>query len=231
MKFIIRLFTILGISFLVFSIPSKFLKLDFFKIKRVNIKGEPKLLLRELTELGKTTYNKNIWDLDFKSIEDALKKDVRVKDASIKNNALGELTISVEEKELYYYAQIKDKIYLVDSEGIVFGTFNEKEKKDIPLISVNKEEDIKSLLNVLVLMDDYILKELVSQIYIKDKNCIEIILVDGTILKTNEEIKREKYKVVETLYSELIKSKKVEYIDLRVNDFIVKSLGDKSDDR
>lgn len=231
MKFIIRLFTILGISFLVFSIPSKFLKLDFFKIKRVNIKGEPKLLLRELIELGKTTYNKNIWDLDFKSIEDALKKDVRVKDASIKNNALGELTISVEEKELYYYAQIKDKIYLVDSEGIVFGTFNEKEKKDIPLISVNKEEDIKSLLNVLVLMDDYILKELVSQIYIKDKNCIEIILVDGTILKTNEEIKREKYKVVETLYSELIKSKKVEYIDLRFNDFIVKSLGDKSDDR
>ena len=184
-----------------------------------------------LTYKEKTTYNKNIWDLDFKSIEDALKKDVRVKDASIKNNALGELTISVEEKELYYYAQIKDKIYLVDSEGIVFGTFNEKEKKDIPLISVNKEEDIKSLLNVLVLMDDYILKELVSQIYIKDKNCIEIILVDGTILKTNEEIKREKYKVVETLYSELIKSKKVEYIDLRFNDFIVKSLGDKSDDR
>ena len=31
----------------------------------------------------------------------------------------------------------------MDSEGIVFGTFNEKEKKDIPLISVNKEEDIK----------------------------------------------------------------------------------------
>ena len=46
-----------------------------------------------------------------------------------------------------------------------------------------------------------------------------------------DEIKREKYKIVETLYSELIKSKKVEYIDLRFNDFIVKSLGDKSDDR
>lgn len=231
MKFIIRLFTILGISFLIFSIPSKFLKLDFFKIKRVNIKGDPKLLLRELTELGKTTYNNNIWDLDFKSIEDTLKKDVRVKNASVENNTLGELTISIEEKELFYYAQIKDKIYLVDSEGEVFGTFNEKEKKDIPLISVKEKEEIKSLLNVLVLMDDYLLKELVSQIYIKDKNCIEIILVDGTIIKTNEEIKREKYKVVETLYSELVKSKKVEYIDLRFNDFIVKSLGDKSDDR
>ena len=196
MKFVIRLFTILGISFLIFSIPSKFLKLDFFKIKRVNIKGEPKLLLRELTELGKTTYNKNIWDLDFKSIEDTLKKDVRVKNASVENNALGELTINIEEKELFYYAQIKDKIYLVDSEGEVFGTFNEKEKKDIPLISVKEKDEIKSLLNVLVLMDDYLLKELVSQIYIKNKNCIEIILVDGTIIKTNKEIKREKYKMM-----------------------------------
>ncbi|VEH40769.1 POTRA domain, FtsQ-type [Fusobacterium varium] len=195
MKFVIRLFTILGISFLIFSIPSKFLKLDFFKIKRVNIKGEPNLLLRELTELGKTTYNKNIWDLDFKSIEDTLKKDVRVKNASVENNALGELTINIEEKELFYYAQIKDKIYLVDSEGEVFGTFNEKEKKDIPLISVKEKDEIKSLLNVLVLMDDYLLKELVSQIYIKNKNCIEIILVDGTIIKTNKEIKEKNIKL------------------------------------
>ena len=69
------------------------------------------------------------------------------------------------------------------------------------------------------------------QIYSKDKNGIEIILVDGIILKTQGQIKREKNKVVETLYSELIKGKKVELIDLRFNDFIVKSLGDKSDDR
>ncbi len=231
MKLIIRLLAILGISFLIFSIPSKFLILDLFRIKKVNIKGEPKLLLRELTELGKTTYNKNRWNLNFKLIEDALKKDVRVKNIRIENDKLGELTINIEEESLFYYAQIKDRIYLVDSEGVIFGTFNEKNKKGIPLISVDKEEDIKSLLSVLVLMDDYILKELVSQIYIKDKDCIEVILVDGTIIKTNEKITREKYKVVETLYSELIKSKKVEYIDLRFNDFIVKNLGDKNDDR
>lgn len=58
-----------------------------------------------------------------------------------------------------------------------------------------------------------------------------MILIDGTIIKTNEKVEKEKYKVVETLYSELIKTKKVEYIDLRFNDFIVKSVGEKSGDK
>lgn len=231
MKFIIRLFTILGISWLCYSVPSKFLTLDYFKVKRINIKGSPKILLMELTELGNTIYNSNIWELDFKRIETELKKDIRIKDIKLENKELGELTISVEEKELLYYAQIKNKIYLVDKSGVIFGTFNENEKKDIPLIVTDVNEDIPDLMKILDSMNDYILKELVSQIYRKDRNCVEMILIDGTVIKTNEQVEREKYKVVETLYSELIKTKKIEYIDLRFNDFIVKSVGEKSNDK
>lgn len=231
MKFIIRLFTILGISWLCYSIPTKFLTLDYFKVKRINIRGNPKILLMELTELGNTAYNSNIWELDFKRIEKELKQDIRIKDIKLENKELGELTISVEEKELLYYAQIKNKIYLVDKSGVIFGTFNENEKKDIPLIVAEVNEDIPDLMKILDSMDDYILKELVSQIYRKDRNCIEMILIDGTVIKTNEQVEREKYKVVEALYSELVKNKKIEYIDLRFNDFIVKSVGEKSNDK
>ena len=231
MGFIIRTFTLLGISWLVFSIPSKFLTLDYFKINKVDIVGNPKILLLELTELGKTIYNSNIWDLDFSKLEKELKKDVRVKDIKFENNSLGELKIIVEEKELSYYAQVKNSIYLVDSDGVIFGTFNENTKKDIPLIVAEKKEEIPQLKNILDLIDGFLLKDLVSQIYRKDKDCIEMILIDGTIIKTNEKVEKEKYKVVETLYSELIKTKKVEYIDLRFNDFIVKSVGEKSGDK
>ena len=231
MGFIIRTFTLLGISWLVFSIPSKFLTLDYFQINKVDIVGNPKILLLELTELGKTIYNSNIWDLDFSKLEKELKKDVRVKDIKFENNSLGELKIIVEEKELSYYAQVKNSIYLVDSDGIIFGTFNENTKKDIPLIVAEKKEEISQLKNILDLIDGFLLKDLVSQIYRKDKDCIEMILIDGTIIKTNEKVEKEKYKVVETLYSELIKTKKIEYIDLRFNDFIVKSVGEKSGDK
>uniref|UniRef100_UPI003FF1317B cell division protein FtsQ/DivIB n=2 Tax=Fusobacteriaceae TaxID=203492 RepID=UPI003FF1317B len=68
---------------------------------------------------------------------------------------------------------------------------------------------------------------LISQLYMKDENCIEIILLDGTIIKTNLDVEDEKYKVLETLYNELAKTKKIEYIDIRFNDFIVKSLEEK----
>ena len=231
MGFIIRTFTLLGISWLVFSIPSKFFTLDYFKINKVDIVGNPKILLLELTELGKTIYNSSIWDLDFSKLEKELKKDVRVKDIKFENNSLGELKIIVEEKELSYYAQVKNSIYLVDSDGIIFGTFNENTEKDIPLIVAEKKEEISQLKNILDLIDGFLLKDLVSQIYRKDKDCIEMILIDGTIIKTNEKVEKEKYKVVETLYSELIKTKKVEYIDLRFNDFIVKSVGEKSGDK
>ena len=231
MGFIIRTFTLLGISWLVFSIPSNFLTLDYFKINKVDIVGNPKILLLELTELGKTIYNSNIWDLDFSKLEKELKKDVRVKDIKFENNSLGELKIIVEEKELSYYAQVKNSIYLVDSDGIIFGTFNENTKKDIPLIVAEKKEEISQLKNILDLIDGFLLKDLISQIYRKDKDCIEMILIDGTIIKTNKKVEKEKYKVVETLYSELIKTKKIEYIDLRFNDFIVKSVGEKSGDK
>ena len=138
MGFIIRTFTLLGISWLVFSIPSKFLTLDYFKIDKVDIVGNPKILLLELTELGKTIYNSNIWDLDFSKLEKELKKDVRVKDIKFENNSLGELKIIVEEKELSYYAQVKNSIYLVDSDGIIFGTFNENTKKIFHLLLLRK---------------------------------------------------------------------------------------------
>ena len=71
MGFIIRTFTLLGISWLVFSIPSKFLTLDYFKINKVDIVGNPKILLLELTELGIiVTYG--IWI--FQSWKKSLKK-------------------------------------------------------------------------------------------------------------------------------------------------------------
>lgn len=228
MGFIIRTFTLMGISWLIFSIPANFLTLDYFKINKVDIVGNPKILLLELTEMGNTIYNSSIWDLDFSKLEEELKKDVRVKNIKFENSRLGELKIIVEEKELAYYAQVKNSICLVDKDGIIYGTFKENTRKDIPLIVVEKNDEILELKKLLDMLDGYLLKDLVSQIYKVDENCVEMILIDGTVIKTNEKVKRERYKVLETLYSELIKTKKVEYIDLRFKDFIVKSVGEKS---
>lgn len=228
MKFIIRLIMIYLFSCLLYLIPSKFLSLDFFKIKEIKIEGNSKILSNELTELIEKLYNTNIWEIDIKKLEEYLKQDVRVEDVKIENPDLGLLKIKIKEKELAYYVQIKGKVYLLDQNGKIFGMLKERPEKDIYFMVAKDENDIMKLLELSKVLDDSILKNLISQIYIKAKDCIEIILLDGTIIKTNLLVEKEKYKILETLYNELVKTKKVEYIDIRFDDFIVKSSEEKN---
>lgn len=227
MKFIFRLVFIFLFSWLLYLIPSKFLTLDFFKVKEIKIEGSPKMLSRELIEMIKIIYNSNIWDIDLKGLEEYLEKDMRIERAKIKILGLGKIEIDIKERELAYYLQTKNRIYLIDTNGKKFGYLKERLEKDIYFIVIKDESELEKLLQLGKRLDDSLLKILISQLYMKDENCIEIILLDGTIIKTNLDVEDEKYKVLETLYNELAKTKKIEYIDIRFNDFIVKSLEEK----
>lgn len=231
MKFIVKLVLIYLFSWLLYLIPNQFLNLDFFRVKKIEIEGNSKILSNELTELIEKLYNTNIWKIDIKRLEEYLKQDVRIEDIKIENPDLGVLKISIKEKELAYYVQIGGRVYLLDEKGEIFGTLKEKPEKDIYFIVAKDENEIVKLLELSKELDDSILKSLISQIYIKDKDCIEIILLDGTVVKTNLLVEKEKYKILETLYNELIKTKKVEYIDIRFDDFIVKSSEEKNNDK
>lgn len=227
MKFIFRLVFIFLFSWLLYLIPSKFLTLDFFKVKEIKIEGSPKMLSRELTEMIKIIYNSNIWDIDLKGLEEYLEKDMRIERAKIRILGLGKIEIDIKERELAYYLQTKNRIYLIDTNGKKFGYLKERLEKDTYFIVIKDESELEKLLQLGKRLDDSLLKILISQLYMKDENCIEIILLDGTIIKTNLDVQDEKYKVLETLYNELAKTKKIEYIDIRFNDFIVKSLEEK----
>lgn len=230
MKFTIRLVFIFLFSWMLYLIPCKFLTLDFFKIKEIKVESNSKILSSELTEMTKIIYNNNIWTVDLESLEKYLKKDVRIEDVKIKVLSLGKLEIDVKVKEVAYYLQTKDRVFLIDSNGNIFGYLKEQQEKDTYFLVVKDFDDIEKLLELSKRLDETLLKVLISQIYIKDYSCIEIVLLDGTIIKTNLEVEDEKYKVLETLYNELAKIKKIEYIDIRFNDFIVKNLEEKKSD-
>ncbi|MBM6875204.1 cell division protein FtsQ/DivIB [Fusobacterium mortiferum] len=230
MKFTIRLVFVFLFSWMLYLIPCKFLTLDFFKIKEIKVESNSKILSSELTEMTKIIYNSNIWTIDLESLEKYLKKDVRIEDVKIKVLSLGKLEIDVKVKEVAYYLQTKDRVFLIDSNGDIFGYLKEQQEKDTYFLVVKDFDDIEKLLELSKRLDETLLKVLISQIYIRDYSCIEIVLLDGTIIKTNLEVEDEKYKVLETLYNELAKIKKIEYIDIRFNDFIVKNLEEKKSD-
>lgn len=230
MKFILRLVFIFLFSWLLYIIPSKFLTLDFFKVKDIKIESNSKILSSELTDMIKIIYNSNIWDIDFKSLEEYLESDVRIEKAKIKILGLGKIGIQIEEKKLGYYLQEGKDVFLIDNKGEIFGYLKEQLDSNTYFLVANNEEELERLLKLSQKLEDTLLRTLISQIYSRDDNCIEIVLNDGTIIKTNLDVEDEKYKVLETLYNELVKTRKIEYIDIRFNDFIVKSSEEKKSD-
>ena len=232
----IRLLFLSGIIYLIYMLPQNFFRLNYFNINHINITDNSKMLQNELTELSKKIYNKSAIYVDSNKIKEFIEKDVRVESVTVEKNSLGEITIDVKEKDLVYYAVILKNIYLVDKEGRIFAYLNEKEVEGVPIIIANNEEEIKEIADFLNEISDLAIFKKISQIYkVKDKEFV-IILTDGVKIKTNrikdsnDEINKEKenkrYIIAEQLYFNMSKERKIDYIDLRFNDYIIKYLGD-----
>ena len=232
----IRLLFLSGIIYLIYMLPQNFFRLDYFNISQVNITNNSKILQIELTKLNKKLYNKNIIYIDSDEIKKFLEKDVRVESATVEKTSLGEINIDIKEKDLAYYAVIGKNIYLTDKEGKIFAYLNEKEVEDVPFIIASNVDEIKEISEFLNEISDLVIFKKISQIYkVNDKEFI-IILTDGVKIKTNrikdsnDEINKEKenkrYLVAEQLYFNMSKERKIDYIDLRFNDYIIKYLGD-----
>ena len=231
----IRLLFLSGIIYLIYMLPQNFFRLDYFNINKVNITDNSKMLQNELTKLDEKLYNKNIIYLDSNEIKDFLERDVRVESAVVQKRSLGEIFIDVKEKDLSYYAVIGKNIYLTDRKGKIFAYLNEKEVEKVPFIIASDKEEVQEISEFLNEISDLAIFKKISQIYkIKGKEFV-IILADGVKIKTNgidsdDEVNKEKeskrYLIAEQLYFNMSKEKKIDYIDLRFNDYIIKYLGD-----
>ena len=231
----IRLLFLSGIIYLIYMLPQNFFRLDYFNINKVNVTDNSKMLHDELTKLTEKLYNKNSIYIDSNEIKEFIEKDIRVESATVEKKSLGEIDIDVKEKDLAYYAVIGKNIYLTDKEGKIFAYLNEKEVEGAPFIIANNEEEIKEISEFLNEISDLAIFKKISQIYkVNDKEFI-IILTDGVKIKTNrakdnDEISKEKenkrYLIAEQLYFNMSKERKIDYIDLRFNDYIIKYLGD-----
>ena len=231
----IRLLFLSGIIYLIYTLPQNFFRLDYFNINKVNVTDNSKMLHDELTKLTEKLYNKNSIYIDSNEIKEFIEKDIRVESATVEKKSLGEIDIDVKEKDLAYYAVIGKNIYLTDKEGKIFAYLNEKEVEGVPFIIANNEEEIKEISEFLNEISDLAIFKKISQIYkVNDKEFI-IILTDGVKIKTNrakdnDEISKEKenkrYLIAEQLYFNMSKERKIDYIDLRFNDYIIKYLGD-----
>lgn len=222
MKKVFKIAIIMALTFITIQVEKDFKNRDFFNVSKVQINDVSKSLQEDLERIKIDLLNKNVNDLNLKELEKKISKDARVKKVEISKQKLNEITIDVTEKESSYYVQYKNKIYSMDSDGTIFGMLEEYPRKSMPILLIKSEDEKLKLLEIIQKLKELDLKEEISQIHMDNKNLIYIVLRDGTRVKTQSEVSKNKYEVVMNLYKELIKTKNIEYIDARFKDILIK---------
>lgn len=229
--FRILLFVILTIG--IFKINTIFLRKPIFKIEKIEIIGVDEKLKKSFEILKKEIIDKNINDIDLEKLKEKILKDVRVKEVFINRDSLSTISIKVIPKMPRYCLQYKKKIYIIDESGTIYGYLQELKKKDFIFLVINDnlldiKKQVKILLKIIDKIETLDLKDEISQIYIENNFLIKIILSNGIVIKTDKDVDMEKYSIGSCLFYDSVNDKKIEYIDLRYKDYIVKYMEDKN---
>ncbi len=164
--------------------------------------------------------------LNYEELKKFYEKDLRVEKIKFEDTGLGKIKITAEGKKLKCYTIKNNKVFLVDENGEIFGYLHENKREFLPIIVANSKEDRKELIEILDKISGINLAKYISQLSKFSKDEYKIILIDGVKLKIKSDIDLEKFKIAEKLYLEMKEAKKIDYIDLRFNDYIIKYLGD-----
>lgn len=228
MKNIFKIAIILALTFIIIQVEKDFKNREFFNISKVQISEVSPNLKSDLEKIKTEILGKNINDLNLEGLEKKLLKDVRIKKVVVSKQNLNEITIDIIEKDSNYYAQHNSRIYTMDEQGTIFGKLDEYPKKSMPILVLKDAKEKEYLLEIMEKLKELDLKDEVSQLYAENKNLIYIILRDGTKIKTEPEVSKKKYEITMNLYKELIKTKVIDYIDIRFTDIIVMEKEGKS---
>ncbi len=200
-----------------------FLKSSYFSVKEISLENELFLLDHTYPDNFAKFKGKNIWQLDFFDIEKSLEKDVRIKNISIKKSLPNKLKINLEEEKIFAKTKYGNKIYFTSENGEIFAYNKEIDNSDLILIDIKEIDELKSLVKVIEEVYKTDGEKLVSEIYYDKEDTIVVMLIDGTRIKTDKLVDWKKYNTAFILYQDLIgKKDKIEYIDIRFSDFIVK---------
>lgn len=200
-----------------------FFSKDFFKVVSVKVEGGNELIKSDITEKILQIKNKtNLVYINAKKMEKYLSEDVRIKNVKIKKVYPSELIVKIESNKPYSYLRQKDKFYVINDNGQIFADVSEVTEKNLPIINVVNESDLEDILQVLSNIKNEGFFSNISEVK-KVKSDYEILLNDGTLIKTSIVVDNIKYDNCFKLYKSLInKNKKVEYIDLRFKDINLK---------
>lgn len=227
MGLLIRFGIFVLLSFGLIKTNNNFFLRNDYKIKSVEITGINEDISKDFFFFKDKFIGKSLSDIDLQEVESLIKKDIRIDEVNVNIVDFNKLNIDIKKRKPKYYLQYNNKIFLIDKNDVIYGEIGDEKISSLPFILVKNNFEISSLLGIIKNIED-ILKGNISQIYKVDEHCVNVVLINGATLKTNNTVPLEKYHIGKNLCFGLSKEKKIDYIDLRFEDYIVKYLEDKN---
>ncbi|WP_300331352.1 cell division protein FtsQ/DivIB [Fusobacterium sp.] len=227
MGLLIRFGIFVLLSFGLIKTNNNFFLRNEYKIKSVEITGINEDISKDFFFFKDKFIGKSLSDIDLQEVESLIKKDIRIDEVNVNIVDFNKLNIDIKKRKPKYYLQYNNKIFLIDKNDVIYGEIGDEKISSLPFILVKNNFEISSLLGIIKNIED-ILKGNISQIYKVDEHCVNVVLINGATLKTNNTVPLEKYRIGKNLCFGLSKEKKIDYIDLRFEDYIVKYLEDKN---
>ena len=141
--FFIFLFFAIGIGSFVFGIRYLVMKLDFFKIKNIEITGNINLETDFLTNVAGDFIQKNLYTVSYEDVMQKFSNIIRIKNLSVKNVFPDKLRIKIEErKEIFLVVSQNGELFPIDEEYVILDNDNFSAMKNLPIIDADISDDL-----------------------------------------------------------------------------------------
>ncbi|WP_461615341.1 cell division protein FtsQ/DivIB [Clostridium sp. Marseille-QA1073] len=95
------------------------LKLSYFNIASITVKGNENLTKEEIIEKSNIKVGENIFTVKTNKAISSVKENPYVITSHIKRKFPNEIIITVEERKAAFYSKLNDEFYIIDNEGII----------------------------------------------------------------------------------------------------------------
>ena len=199
----------------------KFIRTDYFKIKKIEITGNNVSLKLDIIDKINNLKEQNIAFINFSEIEKMLKNDIRIEKVEIKKNYPSKIFVNIEERKPYVYVKKGNQIFLADKELNLFGLMSETLGENIPIVTYNDDNTQKDLKIILSKIESKELYDVISEIK-KVDNEYRLVLLNGIIVVTDTSVDTERYNEVMILYEKIKNRQIINNIDIRFKDITVR---------
>ena len=193
----------------------KFIRTDYFKIKKIEITGNNVSLKLDIIDKINNLKEQNIAFINFSEIEKMLKNDIR-----IERSYPSKISVNIEERKPYVYVKKGNQIFLADKELNLFGLISETLGENIPVVTYNDDNTQKDLEIILSKIESKELYDVISEIKQVD-NEYRLILLNGIVVVTDTSVDTERYNEVMKLYEKIKNRQVINNIDIRFKDITV----------